>query len=244
MRVIIIDDEPLARSLLAELLSDEKDIEIVAECGDGFEGLKAIQEFQPDLIFLDIQMPKITGFELLELLNDPPAVIFTTAYDEFALKAFEVNALDYLMKPVSPERMSKALDKVRSNGNKNIRELMQHGAVAAQLPEQTQRVVVKDNGQIRIIPLDELLYLEAADDYVKIHTKDRYYLKHQTMANFENQLPAHRFIRIHRSYLVNVQHINKVELYEKEQYCVILRNNVKLPVSRSGYAKLKAGLGI
>src|SRR5690606_6504624 len=111
------DDEPLARALLAELLSNENDMEIVAECGDGFEGLKAIQEYQPDLIFLDIQMPKITGFELLELLTDPPAVIFTTAYDEFALKAFEVNALDYLMKPVSPERMSKALDKVRSNGN-------------------------------------------------------------------------------------------------------------------------------
>ncbi len=243
MRVIIIDDEPLARSMLAELLSDEKDMEIVAECGDGFEGLKSIQEFQPDLIFLDIQMPKITGFELLELLNEPPAVIFTTAYDEFALRAFEVNALDYLMKPVSPERMSKALEKVRSNGNKHIREVVQHGSIA-QLPEQAQRVVVKDNGQIRIIPLDELLYLEAADDYVKIHTKDRYYLKHQTMTNFENQLPAQQFIRIHRSYIVNVQHINKVELYEKEQYCVILRNAAKLPVSRSGYGKLKATLGI
>lgn len=243
MKTIVIDDEPLARSMLSELLGNEQDIEIVAECGDGFEGMKAIQEHNPDLIFLDIQMPKITGFELLELLNDPPPVIFTTAYDEYALQAFEVNALDYLMKPINPERLSKAIEKVKTTGNTNIKSLAEKGGIT-HLPEQSQRIVVKDSGQIKIIPLAELLYLEAADDYVKIHTKERYFLKHQTMANFENQLPSHQFIRIHRSYIVNVQHINKVELYEKEQYCVILRNNVKLPVSRTGYSKLKTTLGI
>jgi len=243
MRIIIIDDEPLARSLLAEMLSDEQGIEIVAECNDGFEGMKAIQEYQPDLIFLDIQMPKITGFELLELLDNPPQVIFTTAYDEYALKAFEVNALDYLMKPISPERLKKALEKVEMKLKAPVKNPLFEGKVP-QLPEQAQRIVVKDAGNIKIIPLADVLYLEAADDYVKINITEKYFLKHQTMGNFEQQLPAHQFVRIHRSYIVNIQHIHKVELYEKEQYCVILRNNAKLPVSRSGYTKLKGVLGI
>lgn len=243
MKAILIDDEPLARSLLAELLEDEKDIQIVASCNDGFEGMKAIQEHQPDLIFLDIQMPKITGFELLEILDHPPRVIFTTAYDEYALKAFEVNALDYLLKPVSVERLRKALEKVRS-------QMSQPAASPAadlkllQMPEQSQRIVVKDGGHIKIIPLPEVLYIEAADDYVKVTTADKYFLKHQRMAHFEAQLPAHQFVRVHRSYIVNVQHIHKVELYEKENYCVILRNNARIPLSRSGYGKLKGVLGI
>ncbi len=243
MKTILIDDEPLARSLLAELLEEEKDVEIVASCNDGFEGMKAIQEHQPDLIFLDIQMPKITGFELLELLDNPPKVIFTTAYDEYALKAFEVNALDYLLKPISQDRLHKALEKVRSQ--------IKHPEIeppkdmsGLQLPEQSQRIVVKDGGHIKIIPLPEVLYIEAADDYVKVTTADKYFLKHQRMAHFEAQLPVHQFVRVHRSYIVNVQHIHKVELYEKENYCVILRNNAKIPVSRSGYSKLKAVLGI
>lgn len=243
MKTILIDDEPLARSLLTELLEDEKDIEIVASCNDGFEGMKAIQEHQPDLIFLDIQMPKITGFELLELLDNPPKVIFTTAYDEYALKAFEVNALDYLLKPVSIERLQKALEKVRTQIRQPDAEPPKDMG-ALQLPEQSQRIVVKDGGHIKIIPLPEVLYIEAADDYVKVTTADKYYLKHQRMAHFEVQLPAHQFVRVHRSYIVNVQHIHKVELYEKENYCVILRNNAKIPVSRSGYAKLKTVLGI
>jgi len=243
MKTILIDDEPLARSLLAELLEDEKDIEIVASCNDGFEGMKAIQEHQPDLIFLDIQMPKITGFELLELLDNPPKVIFTTAYDEYAIKAFEVNALDYLLKPVNPERLQKALEKVRHQ-IRQPQPTQEHEAKNLQLPEQSQRIVVKDGGHIKIIPLPEVLYIEAADDYVKVTTADKYYLKHQRMAHFEANLPGHQFVRVHRSYIVNVQHIHKVELYEKENYCVILRNGAKIPVSRSGYAKLKAVLGI
>lgn len=241
MRTIIIDDEPLARSLLLELLEAEKDIEIVAECGDGFEALKAIQDLQPDLIFLDIQMPKITGFEMLELLENPPRVVFTTAYDEYALKAFEVNALDYLLKPLNPERLSKSLQKIRQQKDNNSEDL--RGKVL-QLPEQMQRIVVKMNGNIKILPLPEVFYLESADDYVKVHTHDKYYLKHQTMNNFEQQLPMHQFVRVHRSCLVNVQHIHKVDLYEKDQYCVVLRNDVRLPVSRSGYGKLKVVLGI
>ena len=241
MRTIIIDDEPLARSLLIELLETEKNIEVIAECGDGFEGLKAIQELQPDLIFLDIQMPKINGFEMLELLESPPRVIFTTAYDKYALKAFDVNAVDYLLKPVSPERLSKALEKLNRQSNtteNSIKEKIPY------LPEQAQRIVVKVNGNIKILPLPDVFYLESADDYVKVHTADKYYLKHQTMNRFEDQLPPQQFVRVHRSYLVNVQHIHRMDLLEKDQYCVTLRNNARLPVSRSGYAKLKQILGI
>jgi len=244
MKTIIIDDEPLARALLTEMLEDDKEIEIVASCNDGFEGLKAIQEHQPDLIFLDIQMPKITGFELLELLENPPKVVFTTAYDEYALKAFEVNALDYLLKPISPERLQKSLEKIKSQLKQPIAGQLNIDTKTLQLPEQSQRIVVKDSGHIKIIPLPDVLYIEAADDYVKVTTADKYYLKHQRMAHFEAQLPAHQFVRVHRSYIVNVQHIHKVELYEKENYCVILRNNAKITVSRSGYSKLKAVLGI
>lgn len=248
MKVIIIDDEPLARSLLEELLEEEKDIEIVASCNDGFEGLKAIQEHQPDLIFLDIQMPKITGFELLELIDNPPIVIFTTAYDEYALMAFEVNALDYLLKPFDRDRLHKALEKARkiptnANVEQDNNRVHQEGKIL-QLPEQAQRIVVKDGSNIKIIPLADVLYIEAADDYAKITTAEKYYLKHQRMLQFEQQLPEQQFVRIHRSYIVNLQHIQKVELYEKEQYCVRLRNQAKLPVSRNGYVKLKSVLGI
>lgn len=246
MRTIIIDDEPLARSLLEELLENENDIEIVASCNDGFEGLKAIQEHQPDLIFLDIQMPKITGFELLELLDNPPFVIFTTAYDEYALKAFEVNAMDYLLKPFEQQRLQQALDKVRKQ--KLNPEAQQPSEKAEgkvlHLPEQAQRIVVKENNNIKIIPLTDVLYIEAADDYAKVTTAEKYYLKHQRMIQFEQQLPEQQFVRVHRSYIVNLQHIQKVELYEKEQFCVILRNGAKVPVSRNGYAKLKGVLGI
>jgi len=241
MRTIIIDDEPLARSLLIELLEEHKDIEVIAECNDGFEGLKAIQELQPELVFLDIQMPKITGFEMLELLDNPPKIIFTTAYDEYALKAFEVNALDYLLKPVHADRLSGALGKVRNYAQGESQ--LSKDRIIPQMPEQMQRIVVKAGGEVKILPLQDVFYLEAADDYVKIHTSDKYYLKHQTMSNFEQQLPSHQFVRIHRSYLVNIQHIHKVDLYEKEQYCVILRNDARLQVSRTGYTKLKAELG-
>ncbi len=243
MKSILIDDEPLARSLLMELLEQENDVDIVASCNDGFEGMKAIQEYQPDLIFLDIQMPKITGFELLELLDHPPMVIFTTAYDEYALKAFEVNALDYLLKPISSDRLQKALDRVRLR-MKHPEAVPVPDLKSIHLPEQSQRIVVKDGGHIRIIPLPDVLYLEAADDYVKITTAARYFLKHQSMAHFEKLLPSYQFVRVHRSYIVNVQHIHKVELQEKDSYCVVLRNNAKVPVSRSGYARLKATLGI
>jgi len=240
IKAIIIDDEPLARFVLREHLQSYSDINVVQECGDGFEGLKAIQQHQPQLLFLDIQMPKINGFEMLELLDQPPAVIFTTAYDEYALKAFEANAVDYLLKPFSKERFDKALGKFLQQEQQQTKTLLQDPI----LPEQSQRVVVKTNGKIKIIPVNDILYLEAADDYVKIYTAEGNFLKNKTMGYFEKTLDPKQFVRTHRSYIINVQQITRIEPYEKESYMGILKSSAQVPVSKSGYQKLKLILGI
>ena len=242
MNVIIIDDEILARNIVKEYLQSYPEINIVAECADGFEGLKAIQQFQPDLIFLDIQMPKINGFEMLELIDEPPAVIFTTAFDEFAIKAFEINAADYLLKPFSKERFEKAIRKLQeSTSSQGTQKVLE---TAAQTSLQQNRVVVKDGSKIKIIPLNKIHYLEAADDYVKIVTADGNYLKKRTMNFFENSLGAHEFVRIHRSYIVNTALITRIDAYEKDSHLLLLTTGQKLPVSKSGYGKLKGALGI
>lgn len=245
MKAIIIDDELLARSMVREYLTAYPDIEIVQECGDGFEGIKAIQQYQPDLIFLDIQMPKINGFEMLELVEDPPSVIFTTAFEEYAIRAFESHAVDYLLKPFSKERFDKAMQKWLQAGRlertAGTRELLD---TSAAMPSRQNRIVLKDNGKIKIIPTANIRYLEAADDYVKIHTAEGVFLKNKTMAFFEDTLDANNFIRIHRSYIVNVQLIARIDPYEKDSHLAVLSVGVKLPVSRSGYGKLKQVLGI
>ena len=241
MKVIIIDDEPLARLLLREYLETYPDIELVGECSDGFEGFKAIQLHHPDLIFLDIQMPKITGFEMLEMIDDPPKIIFTTAFEDHAIKAFEMQAIDYLLKPFSKERFDKAMSGVKIIDNNKIDQLLIQSSSFSKLND---RIVVKQNNRIKIIPLSQVQYLEAADDYVKIFTSDGNYLKRQTMHYFENCLPAHEFIRIHRSYLLNTQLITRLELHEKESHEVLLTNGIRLPVSKAGYIKLKEVLGI
>lgn len=245
MKVIIIDDEPLARSIVKEFLGQYPDIEVVQECGDGFEGVKAIQQYQPDLVILDIQMPKINGFEMLELIENPPAVIFATAFEEFAIKAFEAHAIDYLLKPFSKERFIKALNKWRST-EKNLQHIRTNELLDAvsTTPQQQNRIVLKDNGKIKIIPTAQIQYFEAADDYVKIHTEEGVFLKNKTMQFFEQKMDASLFIRIHRSYLVNVQLISRIDPYEKESYLAILSIGVRLPVSKSGYARLKTTLGI
>lgn len=245
MKVIIIDDEPLARSIVKEFLSQYPDIEVVQECGDGFEGVKAIQLHQPDLVILDIQMPKINGFEMLELIETPPAVIFATAFEEFAIKAFEAHAIDYLLKPFSKERFIKALDKWR-NTEKNLQQIRTNNLLdtVSTTPQQQNRIVLKDNGKIKIIPTAQIQYFEAADDYVKIHTEEGVFLKNKTMQFFEQKMDATLFIRIHRSYLVNVHLISRIDPYEKEGHLAILSIGVRLPVSKSGYAKLKTTLGI
>lgn len=242
MKVIIIDDEPLARSIVKEYLQYYTDVELIAECNDGFEGIKAIQQSQPDLIFLDIQMPRINGFEMLELIEDPPGIIFTTAFDEFAIKAFESNAVDYLLKPFSKERFEKAIQKYRQHQStqptNNIIE------TAAQSPLQQNRVVVKDGSRIKIIPVNQIHYLEAADDYIKIVTAEGTFLKKRTMNFFEQSLSIYHFVRVHRSYIVNTQLITRIDAYEKDSHLLLLTTGAKLPVSKAGYVKLKEELGI
>jgi two-component system LytT family response regulator len=246
IRAIIIDDEQLARSIVKEYVEGIPQIEIVQECSDGFEGLKAILQHKPDLLFLDIQMPKINGFEMLELVESPPAVIFTTAFDEYAIKAFESHAVDYLLKPFSKERFDKAVSKFLDQTDlqqqkKNTEALLNS---TTELPAQHERIVVKTGGKIKIIPVGDILYLEAADDYVKIFTQEGSFLKNKTLSFFESTLPANKFARTHRSFMVNIHEITRIDPYEKENHLAILRSGGRIPVSKSGYAKLKAVLGI
>ncbi|HVS98208.1 MAG TPA: LytTR family transcriptional regulator DNA-binding domain-containing protein [Puia sp.] len=315
IKTIIIDDEPLARSIVREYLQSYPQIDILQECNDGFEGIKAIQQHHPDLIFLDIQMPKINGFEMLELVDQPPAVIFTTAFDEYAIKAFETHAVDYLLKPFSKERFDKAMQKwldqhalaasatsgnnatatsgnnatpkagnsatassvpgspaapgnpasgspaapgnpasgapaspgnstaasSAANASTNTEQLLE---TAAQSPSQQQRVVVKTGGKIKIIPLEDIHFLEAADDYVKIHTHNGAFLKNRTMSWFEKALDPSQFVRTHRSYILNVQQVTRIDPYEKDSHLCILQSGAQVPVSKAGYVKLKAVLGL
>jgi len=246
MKIIIIDDEPLARSIIREYLQFHPELELVAECSDGFEGIKSIQQLQPDLIFLDIQMPKINGFEMLELLEAPPAIIFTTAFDEYAIRAFESHAVDYLLKPFSRERFDKAVLKYKKSGKtslvkENLTPLLN---TVLSGPADQQRVVVKLSGKIRIIPVDEIHYLEAADDYVKIHTRDGAFLKNKTMGHFESILRSSQFVRTHRSFMVNITEITRIDPYEKENHLALLKSGARVPVSKTGFLKLKTVLGL
>lgn len=245
--VVIIDDEPLARGVVAEYLEPFSEFKIVAQCGDGFEGLKAIQQHQPPLIFLDVQMPKINGFELLELLDEKPDVIFTTAFDEYAIKAFETHAIDYLLKPISEDRFAKAIEKwkrMNQSPAQSQDEEPEKDYDHLHQPMQRERVVVKQGSIIKIIPVHEIQYLEAADDFVKIHTAAGAFLKNKTMAFFEETLDSADFVRTHRSYIVQISEITRIDPYEKDSFVAVLRNGQKIPVSRSGYPRLKASLGI
>jgi two-component system LytT family response regulator len=244
IKAIIIDDEPLARSVIKEYLQGNKNIELVQECNDGFEGVKSILQLQPHLIFLDIQMPKINGFEMLELLEQRPSVIFTTAFDEYAIRAFEAHAVDYLLKPFSKERFDIAIEKFLAASpvqKKNTEAMLQS---ASNLPSQSERIVVKTGGKIKIIPVTEIFYLEAADDYVKIITHEGSFLKNKTMGFFEDTLPSSQFVRTHRSYLLNIQEITRIDPYEKDGHLAILKSGARIPVSKNGYGKLKSVLGI
>jgi len=246
MKAIIIDDEPLARGIIQEYLQSYPQIEVMQECNDGFEGVKAILQHKPDLIFLDIQMPKINGFEMLELIEQPPAVIFTTAFDEYAIKAFETHAIDYLLKPFNKERFDKAIAKYSHQHAAPLQQAATKALLQSNndLPEQTERIVVKTAGKIKIIPVPEVQYLEAADDYVKVYTKEGAFLKNKTMSYFEKSLPPKQFVRTHRSYLVNIQEITRIDAHEKETYLALLKSGSRIPVSKAGYIKLKAVLGL
>jgi two-component system LytT family response regulator len=245
IRAVLIDDEPLARDIVKYYLADYPEIEVVAECDDGFEGVKAIGLHKPDLIFLDIQMPKITGFEMLELIEEQPVVIFTTAFDEFAIKAFEVNAMDYLLKPIEKSRFDLALSKLparlEAGHSESTRALLETVTTNAAT---SNRVVVKNNGVIKILAAADIHYLEADDDHVRLSTAEGMFVKNKTMAFFEQTLDPLVFIRIHRSYIINLSQVTKIELKEKDSYVVLLKSNIWLPVSKTGYTKLKGALGL
>jgi two-component system LytT family response regulator len=241
IKTLIIDDEPLAAGIVEEFLRSDSRFEISEICQDGFEGLKAIQKHQPDLIFLDVQMPKITGFEMLELLDEPPAVIFTTAFDEYALAAFDAKAIDYLLKPFSKSRFQQALSRFLERYE--VEQGGQNSAISS-LAEKSQRLVVRVKNEIKIIPVDQVSYFEAADDYVNIVTESGVFLKKMTMKSLEEALSPDRFARIHRSYILNLNEVTRIEPYEKDSYLVFLRNGKKLPVSKTGYSRLRQVWGI
>jgi two-component system, LytTR family, response regulator len=243
LRTLIIEDEQPAIDLLKYYLKDFDEIELIGVCQDGFTGLKAINEQKPDLVFLDIQMPKLTGFEMIELIDHKPMIVFTTAYDEFAIKAFDVNAIDYLLKPYSLDRLKRAIIKVVQTFEETDPALPSYQKFSeyavGENPVHLKRIVVKTGSNIKLIPTDEILYIEAQDDYVMIYTKDSRFMKQGTMKYFEGGLDPAVFIRIHRSYIVNVNEIKQIEPYEKESYIAILKNGVKLKISKNGFKTLK-----
>lgn len=243
IKVIIVDDEPLAREVLKGYLAAYPEVSILAECSNGFDCLKSIKSEQPDLLFLDIQMPKIDGFEMLEIIEEKPEIIFVTAFDQYAIKAFEANAVDYLMKPYSRERFDQAFQKAKERiakalpqGKDAIVQLSKADTIPGKILE---RVIIKKGVQIIVVPVQQIYYVEAEGDYVTIHAESGSYLKEKTMKYYEDNLPSGAFARIHRSYIVNIASIEKLELYEKETYMVLLKNGAKLRASREGYRRLK-----
>lgn len=245
MRTIIIDDESPAREILKHYLKDYPDIDIIAECSDGFEGLKKITELKPDLVFLDIQMPRLTGFEMIEVMTEKPVIIFTTAYDQYAIRAFEMNAVDYLLKPFPKERLRNAVLKARDKTGNTDEPEESAGSILKTLPKpdsSLSRIVARKGNSINIIPVEQVRYVEAQDDYVMIYHTTGKALKQQTMKYYEENLPRNNFVRIHRSYIVRIEEIKKIEPYTKDNHVAILHTGDKLPVSRSGYKHLKEEL--
>lgn len=247
IRALIVEDEEPARAIVKEYLKSVSEIEIIGEASDGFSGAKAINEMKPDLVFLDVQMPKLTGFELLELLDHPCLIIFTTAYDQYALKAFEMNAVDYLLKPFSLTRFQEAVQRaiVRFHA-KQTDEKVAEAVVKTneESIEYLERIAVRKGGSIEVIPTDDIIYVESDGDYVVIHTPKGKFMKEKTMKFLESHLAPAKFVRIHRSYIVNVEKIQRLELYEKESYLVVLQNGEKLRSSDSGQKTLRQRLNL
>ncbi len=245
IRTLIIEDEAPARDLLKVFLSDIEHIDLIGECSDGFSGLKAINENKPDLVILDIQMPKLTGFELIELLDEIPEIIFTTAYDQFAIKAFELNAVDYLMKPFAKSRLRQAIEKVTERFAIKAKQTPGIQKMVEQLHNEQatlDRIVVKSGSNIHVIPVEDIEQLEAQDDYVMIHTHEGRFMKKETMGFLEQHLPQEQFIRIHRSHIVNINQIQRIEQYGKESYMLMLKNGNQVNVSKSRIKDLKREL--
>ena len=244
IRTIIIDDEPLAAGIVQEYLGAFSQFKILEVCHDGFQGLKAIHQHKPDLIFLDVQMPKITGFELLELLEEPPAVIFTTAFDQYALKAFDAKAMDYLLKPFSDTRFKQAVDRFLIQFSQKELAVSEEETENRLLAEKSNRLVVRVKNDIKIIPVTEVSYFEAEDDYISIHTSEGKFLKKMTMKQLEESMDPGKFARVHRSFMINLNEISGIEPYERDSYLVKLRRGEKIPVSKTGYTRLRQVLGM
>jgi two-component system, LytTR family, response regulator len=243
LRVAIVDDEALARAVLREYLTASADVEVVAECQNGFEAVKVVSEVHPDLLFLDVQMPKLDGFEVLELVGRDVAVIFTTAYDQYALRAFEVHAVDYLLKPFSAERLAEALARARERLQRGERLATQEIVSEARAHAgHAGRVLVRDGSRVHVLAIEKIDYVQAQDDYVSFRCDGKDYLKDQTLAQAEAALDPARFVRIHRSYLLNLDRLARVETDERENRLAVLSDGRKLPVSRAGYARLSARL--
>jgi two-component system, LytTR family, response regulator len=243
IRALIVDDEELARQVVCEMLKPHPEIEVAGECANGFEAVRMVTELKPDLLFLDIQMPKLDGFEVLELIGGETTVIFVTAYDEYALRAFEVHAVDYLLKPFRAERFEAALDRAKKNmGGKMLFRAGELTAATRGPGQYADRVVVKDGTRVQIIPIAKLDYAEAQDDYVALASQGKKHLKQQTISGLEASLDPRNFVRIHRSYLVNLERVSRLEPYGKDSHVVILSDGARLPVSRAGFTRLKAFL--
>lgn len=237
MRVMIVDDEDLARAVIREYLAAYPGTEIVAECVNGFDAVRAFAEKRPELLFLDIQMPKLNGFEVLELLEERPKIIFVTAYDAYAVRAFDVHAVDYLLKPFSRERFDAAMQRAGEGPagegiDRLVRDARREGAPLA-------RILVRDGAHVHVIPVGEVDHIDAQDDYVMIHAAGKKYIKLETLAGLEETLDPKRFVRIHRSHILNIEKLARLETYAKESRIAVLAGGAKLPVSRSGYEKLK-----
>jgi two-component system LytT family response regulator len=240
IRIAIVDDEQLARTILRELLAPHADIEIVAECANGFEAVKKMAEHKPDLLLLDVQMPKLDGFDVLELLSEPVPVIFVTAYDSFAIRAFEVHAVDYLLKPFGAERLAEALDRARARLRaKELPPVQELVSTARSSRAPLGRILIRDRTDVHVIPVEKIDYLEAQDDYVAGKVGGRSLLKEQTLAELEALLDPNRFVRIHRRYLLNLTRLAKIEQSVTESRVAILNDGTELPISRTGYARLR-----
>jgi two-component system LytT family response regulator len=244
LRVAIVDDEDLARAVVREYLTAMADVEIVAECANGFEAVKVVSELQPDLLILDVQMPKLNGFEVLELVGRDVAVVFVTAYDQYAIRAFEVHAVDYLLKPFSGDRLAAALERARERLGGGEKMPVQELAAAGQpVQGHTRRILVRDGPRVHVLPVEKIDYVQAQDDYVCFRCEGKEDLKEQTLGELETVLDPAKFVRIHRSYLLNVDRLARVELDERENRMAVLTDGRRLPISRSGYARLGSLLG-
>ena len=250
IRTLVVDDEPMARERVLSLLQQESDVEVVGECADGAQAINAIQQHAPDLVFLDVQMPGVDGFGVIQAISAErmPTVIFVTAYDEYALRAFEVHALDYLLKPFGRDRFQETLKHVRSSlerrraGDLGRRLLALVNDIKPEAPK-VDRLVVKSGGRVFFLRTEDIDWIEAAGNYVRLHLGEESHLFRETMNRMESRLDSRRFVRIHRSRIVNTERIKELQPWFNGEYVVILRNGQRLPLSRGYRDKLQEQLG-